>query len=481
MNENQRKVKTISGIKWSMLNQVIVQVSNLLIGILLTRLLTPDDFGLIAMVTVFTGFLAVFQDFGLGAYLIYKKEVSDKDYSTIFYTHFIIGIILAVLIFFFSGFIASFYDRKILKIITTVIAISFVIEPLNYVQLTILRKKLDFKSLFFVNSIGVIISGAIAIYMAYQGYGVWSIVVKLLLLSIIKTILLWIISNWKPRLLFSLSSLKEALKYSLPIVGNKSIGYFMRNTDNLIIGKLLGSVALGIYSRAYSLMMLPINQIGGVISGVFFASFSLIKDNIPVFRSNWLKINGYLAFILFPISTLIFIMAEAFVKSILGEQWIETIPIIRILSIAGAAQGMSFVSYVYNALGDTKLSFRISIFTSSILVLAIVIGVQYNISGIAYAYTIATLLLFPTVYWYFIAKKLKIPFLSIYLRILKFLFSSIIAGSLVSYFFNSFQTDFLIQLIVKPILFLVLYLTILKIFRDKTFFEIKTLILNNYH
>lgn len=481
MEIKDRKLKTVSGIKWSMLSQIITQGSNFLISILLTRLLTPDDFGLIAMITVFTGFLSVFQDFGLGSALIYNRKATNTDYSTIFYAHLILGFFLASMLYLLSSFISEFYDKDILKTLTRVISLSFVIQAFSYIQYTLLKKEMNFRKIFFINSISVVVSGLIAIILASQGYGVWSLIFKLIIFHSLNTLILWVVSSWRPELVFSKTSLKDAMNYSLPIMGNKTFGYFMRNTDSLLIGKFLGSSSLGIYNRAYSLMMLPINQISGVLSNVLFPSFTLINDDLELFKLNWLKVNRYLAFIVFPLCTLIIILARPFVILILGYKWLEVVPIIQILSISGIVQSLfSTLTFVYKSMNLNSLSFKVNVVTSILLIISIVLGLQKGIKGVAISYTLMTIFSLLPLGWYSISKKLNVGFNEILSNISVYFFSCIFLGfiSLVVFKVLSFENHNLLVLVFTPILFITIYLMLLKILGNKTFLEIKYLLLN---
>lgn len=470
MNENERKKKTVKGVKWSMLSQLVIQFSNILISVILTSLLTPEDFGLIAMVTVFVGFLSVYQDFGLGSSLIYKKNTNDLDYNSVFYAHLSLGFILSLILFFSRDLIAKFYNQNMLIPITSVISISFIIQSLSYIQYTLLKKKMDFKSIFFVESISVVISGTIAIIMAYVGYGVWSIVTKLLIFSLLRTLLYWFLGKWKPKLIFSKSSLKEALDYSLPIAGNRTIGYAMRSVDNLLIGRFLGVVPLGVYSRAYALMMLPVSQVSAVLVNVLFPSFALIRDDKKKFALDWLKINKMLSFFLFPLSTLIIINARSFVLFFLGEEWEGVILLIQILSFAGAAQAITNIGYVFESLGLTKLNFKINLIVNVALILSIIIGLKFGVIGVSIAYTITTVVFVPILRWTYIKKCLHIPILKIIKTLNPYLIISLLWGGLI-YFVSFYYIEnfsFLLDILVKSTMFIVGYLLILNFFKDKT-------------
>ncbi|MCR9289860.1 MAG: MOP flippase family protein [Bacteroidetes bacterium] len=386
MDAGDHKKKTISSLKWNVMSQIITQGTTIVVGILLARLLGPKAFGLIGMITVFTGFLNVFKDFGLGSALIHKKVIDSKDTSTAFWANLILGVLLAVILFVGSSFIANFYGEDLLGKLTKVMSIMFIIQSLNYVQLSLFKKSLDFKKLFWVNTLAVVTSGGVAIILALMDYGVWSLIFQSILRALITAFVLWFLSNWRPSFVFSKERFNELMKFSLPLMGNQTFHYWTRNLDKLLIGKYLGMSDLGYYNRSYSLMLVPVKRVSSVISTVMFPSLSIIQDDKLRIKSIYLKMSRIIASVTFPIALIFFLSAEPFVYGILGNEWLEAIPIIKILAFLSAIQSINTLNgNIYLSQGATALQFKLKLFTTPIPILLIIGGLQFGINGVALA------------------------------------------------------------------------------------------------
>ena len=268
--------KTISGLFWSFLSQGGKQASQIIITIILARLLSPDDFGILAMVTVFTNFAMIFSEMGVSSALIQKQDTHDRHYHSAFWLNILVGIGLTLIFMAASPFIAWFYKKPELTPILLVVALNFLFSSFTIIQQTILTKEMDFKSLAIRDIIAVILAGVIGIALAYHGFGVWSLVYQLIAFTIINALLLWILSPWRPKLEFSISDIKDIFHFSAHLTGFNFLNYFSRNIDQLLIGKFLGTQALGYYSLAYKIMLYPLQNISRVISKVMFPVFSKI-------------------------------------------------------------------------------------------------------------------------------------------------------------------------------------------------------------
>lgn len=379
------------GLKWSSMNQFIGQGALIVTSIILARLLDPRAFGLVGMITVFTGFLNVFKDFGLGSSLIYSTEVSKKDIDTVFWSNVILSVFLFLVVVALSQPIAAFYEEEQLVALTLFIGLNFLLQGFFLIQYSLLRRAMDFKRKFIIDTSSIAIAATVAIAMALNGFGVWALAFQTFVLNLSKAVMLWVTSSWKPSFFFSYRILKEHLSYGAPILGTHVAKYFMANTDNFLIGKMLGASALGIYSRSYSLMVLPVTNISGVLVGVFFPALSKIKEDLDKVREVYLLMNSFIAFVSFPLMGLLFVFTEEVVYLLLGPQWMETVPIIKIFSVMGAIQSVSYVGLLYNSLGKTTLYFKINLITNSLIIVGIVVGLQYGVIGVAVGYCAANI------------------------------------------------------------------------------------------
>lgn len=424
------KDKVKNSLLWSFTDQFVTQFIFILFSIYLARILAPSVFGTVGLVTVFTNFAVFFIDMGFGTALIQKKE-TDKDYfSTVFWFNIAIGTFLYLLFFLTAPLISAFYNMPDLVLIIRVLCLTFIITSVTSVQSNILIKELNFKKKVVFNWIATILGYVVAFYLTYIDYGVWAIVWMYLTTAIVNSMLYWISSHWKPDFVFHWQKIKELSGFGLNVLGDTTINYWSRNYDNFIIGKVLGSSDLGIYARAYSLMMLPLKNITSVFSRVLFPAFSKIQHDIPLIRIQYLKVIKYIAAITFPIMIAMAVLSKEFVLLFFGENWAKMIPILSMLSILGAFQSLvSLNGLLYNSLGKANIAFKVSIWVNLILIITFTVGVQYGIFGLTLGYLIVgSLIAFPV---YAIAIKLvDLTLLDVLIQIKSILFSVLIMALL---------------------------------------------------
>ena len=410
MDQVSHKKQTISGIRWAVLNQVINQGLIFVTSIVLMRIINPKEFGILGMVTVFSGFLTVFTDFGLGSSLIQKKNILKIDYDTIFWTTILLGAILCVLLILIAPVLVAFYHEDKLFWITIALSSGFLIQSIGGTHLSIAKKELSFKKLFTVNITGIFAGVIVVLILAIKGYGVWALVIQQITIALVNTILLWVKVKYRPQFHFSKQILKGHLNFSLPLVGSNSLNYWSRNADNFFIGKFFGAFQLGIYSKSYSFMMIPISNISGVISSVMFPSLAIIQDDYKRVTTIFLKMTRVIAFVTFPLMAMLYIGAGFFVRGVLGENWIQMIPVIKILSIIGATQSLgTLIGNILLVTNNTMLALKLNIFTSVLYVTLFFIGSQYSIVVLSILYLGANIILLP-IGWILIGKMLNTSF-----------------------------------------------------------------------
>lgn len=386
--------KTISGLFWSVLSQGGKQVSQFVITAILARLLSPADFGLVAMATVFTGFAMIFGELGISSALIQKQDLDEDHWSSAFWLNLLVGFFLAIIFYFSAPFIALFYKKPELVSILQVLSINFILVSFTIIQQTILTKEMNFRSLMVRDILAVIVSGFLGIVLAFRGWGVWSLIVQTLTFSIVNGVLLWILSKWRPRFVFSRLAIRDIFHFSANVTGFQIINYFGRNIDQLLIGKFLGTQALGYYSLAYKLMLLPLQNISWMITRVMFPAFSLIQNDITKLRVNYLKMIKYIAVITIPLMLGLFFIAKDLVLVFYGPKWLLTVSLIQVLVFCGMVQSIgTTVGIIYQSLGRADIQFKFTLFVSvPTAVLSVLIGLRYGIVGVAIAYTLRTIM-----------------------------------------------------------------------------------------
>ena len=420
------KQRTVKGISWSFISQVARFLLRLAIVAVLARLLTPEDFGLVAMVTVFTNFFLLVNDFGIPAAIIQKKDVDEGHLSSGFWVNLAEGFILSLLFLALAPLIAWFYNEKDLISIIIVLSPIFLIASFGMIQMGIFSKRLDFRRLAFLEITAVAVSGSVAVALAYADYGVWSLVIQIFLFSFILALLLWLTCEWKPKFIFNWDKAKELLSFGLNLTGFNIVNYFNRNLDNLLIGRFLGAESLGFYDLAYKIFLFPISNISYVIGRVMFPALSEIQEDKERVRINYIKACRYISSVSFPVMIGIMVTAPLLVRVVFGPQWEESIFIVQVLAIVGLLQSLTTtMGWLYQSQGRTDVLFRWGILAIVVYGIAFAIGLHWGINGVAVAYVIAGVLL--------VYPNFAIPFRFIDLGVFYFLkrFTSVAAATAV--------------------------------------------------
>lgn len=381
--------KTIAGISWSVVSKMGSQIMRFVIGIILARLLSPEAYGLIGMIVVFTGFAELFIDMGFGAALIQKQDTTPKHYDTVFWLNAGVGLLLTGAFMAGAPLIANFYDEALLVPLTLLISANFFIGSLGIIQLSRFKKALAFKKLAVVDLATVALAGAVGIAMALSGGGVWSLAVQNVVMTFSKTGILWMLSDWRPHFRWSRAAVADLFGFSAHLLGFKTINYWARNADYLLIGRFLSSAALGIYTNAYKIMLLPVRQVSSTIGRVMFPAFSSIQHDRERVAQIYLRITRTIALVSFPLMAGLAAVADHFVLGVLGAQWRPMIPILQIFCFVGLVQSISTLNgNLYQSQGRTDLQFKVGGIVNVTRVGAIVLGLQEGIVGVAVAYSI---------------------------------------------------------------------------------------------
>lgn len=399
-----KKIKT--GLSWSFFTQFSQQGLGIIVSIILARLIAPAEFGVVGMVSVFVNFAALFVDFGFSTVLIQKDVVTFKDQDTAFFCNVVIALILYISFYLLAPFIAAFYNEPRLNLVTKVAALSFLITPIASVKPALVAKSMDFKTVAKVSLSSVFGGSLLAIVMAIFGFGVWAIVSQMLATALISAVYYQLISDYTPSFRFNKASFKEMFSMGSNIVGDHLVNYWTRNADNLMVGKMLGDAPLGIYSRAYALMLMPLTNITRVISRVMLPSFSEIKKDKSEVKRIYLRTIQVIAALTFPMMFGLSAVSDAFVLTLFGPNWAAMIPLIRVLSVVGAIQSiLALNGSIYISQGKAKIAFRVTLVANIVFIIGLAIGIRLGgLNGVAYAYFITSL--FSSVPIFYMAAKL---------------------------------------------------------------------------
>ena len=389
------KTSILRGIGWTTIANIGSQLLSLVTTMVLARLLLPSEFGLVAMVLVFTHFAKMLADFGLAPAIVQSKEISEEQLSSLFWLNMLFGVLLCGLGILLAPLIAAFYGEPDLVVLTYGLALGFVFGALGIVPSALIRKQMRFRVFSLITLTSVLLASISAIASAIYGLGAWALVVEALVRSLLASLLYLRYGRWRPRLVFHGRSIVPMIRYGLGYVGYSIINYWAKHVDNLLVGKLLGSESLGFYSEAYKMMRMPVTQVMGSLTGVMFPALSAIQDDHERCKAVYLKTMSMLSLATFPMAIGMLVLAEPLIFTFLGDQWGQAVPILQILAITGVSSTYSNpTGWLYKSQGRTDIMFWWGLGGSGTLIVGIVIGATFmDMHAIAAGYTIAHLLL----------------------------------------------------------------------------------------
>lgn len=328
------KQKTVHGVIWSSIERFSVQGIQFVLQILMARILSPEDYGAIAMLAIFVAISQSFIDSGFSNALIRKVDRTEKDYATVFYFNIVVGIVFYLILFFTSPLIASFYNTPILEPLTKVIALNLFFNSMCVVQQARLTIRLDFKTQAVVSLISVVLSGAVGLWMAHAGYGVWSLAIQTVLQTAFRMVFFWLLAKWRPIEKFSKESFKEMFSYGSKLLASGLLDTIYRNVYTIIIGKVFSSSTLGYYSRADQFAQFPSSNLTGILQRVTFPILSTIQNEEERLRINYRKFLRLSAFIVFPLMIGLAAVAEPFIYLVLTPKWAGIVPVLQVICLA---------------------------------------------------------------------------------------------------------------------------------------------------
>lgn len=370
-------LKIKSAYLWSTALQAGKNLLGFVISILLARWLQPSDYGLVGMVTVLIAIVSVFQDWGIGQAVIYFSDESEEHLATYFTVTTATGLLLTIVTFLSAPIIAKFYHEPRLIPIVRALSFTFLLGGLWAVSQGVLTKHFRFRSLTLIESACTLGSGVIAIAMAWNGYGVWSLVTNILIQTLATTLLYCSIVHPRFTLQIDRMLLKKVIRWGMPLAGSGLLWRFYDNSDYLIIGKLLGAPALGAYTLAFRLATMVNDKISSVINRVSFPSFSAMQDSLDSVIQHWLSVTRKLAWVNFPVLVAIALNTEDFISIFLGPKWQQAAPLVKYLCVVGALKTLNpLVSNLLSARGRTDIVFQITVLNSVLLPVSFLIACQ---------------------------------------------------------------------------------------------------------
>ncbi len=412
------KKQTVSGVKWTTLNSIILALCSLLKISILARYLEKEDFGLMALVLFVMGFMNLFMDMGLSSAILYKQDIKKQEYSSLYWINIFFSLLLFIIIYLISPFIGEFYENRELSSLIRLMALSLILSSIGRQFKTIFEKELKFKRIALVEIISAVLSLILAIILAWYEQGVYALILSALFQYFISNIVYLIIGLIHYGLLFHFVFLetKPFLKIGLFQVGGQIVNYFNRDLDILIIGKLFGSELLGGYSLAKQLVFRPAQIFNPIFTKVASPVLAKMQDDVKMLKKSYLKLLNIVSSINIPIYLCLFIAAPIAVNVLYGEEYESIIFLVRILSIYMIFRAIGNpVGSLLIATGRTDLGFYWNLLTLLILPITIVIGAQFSLEMVTILITFSMIvLLIPG--WYFLVYKLTNATLKEYLE-----------------------------------------------------------------
>lgn len=379
----------------NMISSGLMFIINLGRTVILARLLTPEDFGLIGMVTVFIGFITLFKDAGLTMATVQKEEITHQQISTLFWINVLISTGLAVLILASSPLVAKFFERPELILVTAALSFSFFWSGLTLQHMALMLRHLKLEALTVNTILSTLLGIMVSVIFALWGWRYWAIIFGSITTSFLQVLLAYFFCPWKPGLMTRGTGARDMLKFGAHLTGFSFFNYFSRNADNILIGRLLGAEPLGLYQKAYSLFMLPLNNLRNPIQYISIPVLSSLQNEPLRYQKYYFRIVNLLATFSFPLSFFLFLEADFIIRLILGDQWLNAIPVFKILAVGGiitvvgGTRGLVMISC-----GKSKQYFYWGIINAIITVTAFSIGISWGIEGVAKAYVLSLYLSF---------------------------------------------------------------------------------------
>lgn len=475
MEPNTLKSKTISGLLWKFAERIGAQAITFILSIILARLLTPSDYGAIAILLIFITFADVFVNAGFGSALIYKKGADNLDFSSVFYFNFIFSVFVYAVIYLAAPYITSFYNIPILQPTLRVLALRIPVAAINSVQQAYVSRNMQFKKFFYSTLTGTAVSAVVGIIMAYNGYGVWSLVGQYLSNAIINTLVLFSVISWRPQLMFSFQRLRSLFNYGWKLLFSSLLDNGYQSLNSLLIGKFYTPTDLAFFDTGQKFPMVIVNNINSSISSVLFPALASEQDKPERVKAHTRKAIQISSYIMWPMMLGMAACADNIVSLILTDKWLPAVPYLQIACITYGLWPIHTANLqAINAMGRSDIFLKLEIIKKVIGVTALLISIQYGLLAIALTGIITGIIsTFINAYpnGYLLNYK--------YWEQVKDILPSILCASVMAlavYFIGNFAEDIYSKLLIQIVVGILSYVFISKLFKLDSFEYIIVLI-----
>lgn len=403
------KQQTISGIFWSLLQNVGGKGITFVVMIILARLLTPEIFGLIGMLMIFIQVSQTLVIAGFNQALIQKKDTDEEDYSSVFWINLVISLLMYAILFFAAPYIAVFYEQPVLTDLARALSLVFVINAFSYVQEARLTKEMRFKTLTIIHIPSTVIGGIVSVVMAIMGYGVWSIIALQLVTRFLYAVQIWFYSKWQPLWTYKAEKVKQLFSFGSKLMLSGILNTVFQNIYLVMIGKFFPLSAVGYYQNASNIVKTPSTTFSSALNKVTFSTFSLIQDDDKRLKEGFKKIIQQVLFWLCPAFVLAGVLAEPLFRFVFTEKWLPAVPYFRILCVIGVMMPLHIYNLnIINVKGRSDLFLKLEILKKGFIVIGLIITVPIGIYAMLIFQAVSSVLMY-LVNAYFSGKFINYP------------------------------------------------------------------------
>lgn len=458
------KKKTIKGVAWTSLDQVATLGFGFVIGVILARILSPDDYGLLAMIAVFNAIAFAFINSGFGNALIRKPDLTEDDNTTAFFFNLVAGVVLFGVIWLIAPWVSAFYDKPILIPLLRAEGSLLIVSAFKIVQNTQLTRALNFKAKMIIRVVSSVLGGVIGIIAAYSGLGVWALVAMHIADAMISLVLLWVISPWRPRGKWSKKSFNYLWGYGSKLLASGLLDTIYGNIYPIIIGKFYSAADLGQYTRAKQYAGMPSHSLTGVIQQVTFPVLSQIQDDDQRLGNNYRRMLRFTVFIVFPIMIGMAALARPLVISLVTDKWAQCVPYLQIICFSSMWYPVHAINLnLLQVKGRSDLFLRLEIIKKALITVVVFVCVPFGIIGICCG-SVFTSLACLAINTYYTGKLINVGFVRQMMDMTPTLLASLAMGAVVYFAVMPFSSD-VVKLLVGVPLGMVIYLAIAKVCR----------------
>lgn len=466
-NENT-KLKVLSSLFWKLMERGGTQGVGFIVSILLARLLLPEEYGLIALVSIFVSLAGVFVQSGFNTALIQKKDADEVDFSSVFYLSLFVAGILYIVLFFTAPFIADFYRELQLIPVIRVLSITLFLGAFNSIQNAYVSKNMMFKKLFFSSLGAILVSGTVGVIAAYMGYGVWALVMQQLVNQFMVTIILWFKVRWRPQLIFSLKRVKVLFSYGWKLLASALLNTLYMDIRTLIIGRIYSPSTLGFYNRGEQFPKLIVTNIDGSIQSVMLPTLSAHQDDRVRVKDMVRRSIVTSSFIMLPMMVGLAVVAEPLVKILLTDKWLPSVPFLQIFCASYALMPIHTANLqAINALGRSDIFLKLEVIKKVIGLIILGISIPFGIYAMAWGALLSGIIstfinAYPNL------KLLNYSYIEQWKDIMPSLLIALVMGAVV-YSFNYLNISVGLILVLQVVVGAIVYVGLAKVFKLESF------------